>query len=54
MAKFEGIVGTRFAVQCPKECSKSAGHLYGNSIYTDDSSICLAAIHSELLTDRGG
>lgn len=53
-AKFSGNVGTKFLVFCPPGCSKKPPSLFGNGIYTDDSSICQAAIHTGFMTDKGG
>lgn len=41
--------------KCPENCSKQAGSVvYGTEIYSEDSNLCLAAIHSGKLTDVGG
>jgi len=46
---------TQFVIQCPKHCSKKKGlQLFGTKFYTDNSSICLAAIHRGIINDRGG
>ena len=39
---------------CPEECASSKALVYGTKIYTDNSSICKAAIHSGVITDIGG
>ena len=44
----------KFLVRCPEKCSKIPHRVYGNGIYSGDSSICQAAIHSGALNDRGG
>jgi hypothetical protein len=50
-----GNTGKKFVVDCPKDCSKSKNSLiFGSEIYSDNSSICLAAIHYGILTDKGG
>ncbi|CAK8684965.1 unnamed protein product [Clavelina lepadiformis] len=45
---------TSFEVICPSGCVESSGSLYGSIVYTDDSSICRAAIHDGRLNDSGG
>jgi hypothetical protein len=52
--RFGGPIGTKFTVQCPADCSKADQVVNGDGIYTDDSCICQAAIHSGLLSDKGG
>ena len=52
-AGFQGQTGKTYAFRCPGE--GSANTIYGNDIYTDDSSICTAAVHVGLITlERGG
>ncbi|MEE6519925.1 hypothetical protein FKM82_017704, partial [Ascaphus truei] len=41
-------------VICPKECLNEKGNVWGSNIYTDESSICRAAIHAGRLTNDGG
>ena len=53
-SRFSGPLGNRFTVYCEKECSKKENNVFGDQVYTDDSSICQAAIHAGLLTDKGG
>ncbi|CAH1246490.1 ADAMTS16 [Branchiostoma lanceolatum] len=44
-----------FTVSCPAGCSgNSNDKVWGTYIYTDDSSICRAAIHDGRITDAGG
>ncbi|CAK8684613.1 unnamed protein product [Clavelina lepadiformis] len=43
-----------FLVNCPSSCSHSVGNVWGDVIYTDDSSICRAAIHDGKITDSAG
>ncbi|XP_026191628.1 uncharacterized protein LOC34617422 [Cyclospora cayetanensis] len=56
-ALFDGPQGSTFFIRCPEGCihyvdeAKLVGGETG--VYTDDSSICIAAIHSGLLS-RGG
>ncbi|CEM02565.1 unnamed protein product, partial [Vitrella brassicaformis CCMP3155] len=55
---FEGSVDTNFIVKCPPGCAASDTDVavYGGSggLYSDDSSVCLAAIHSGRLTPAKG
>jgi hypothetical protein len=52
-AGFKGERGKTYAFRCPGE--GSAKPIYGSDIYTDDSSICTAAVHVGLITvERGG
>lgn len=48
--------GMGIIVRCPSGCAASAGTftLNGTTWYSDSSSICLAALHSGVLTDSGG
>ncbi|CAH2311369.1 Hypothetical predicted protein [Pelobates cultripes] len=39
---------------CPEGCQDEDGKVWGTYSYTDDSAICLAAIHAGVLTDKGG
>ena len=49
-----GRSGQRFTLVCPGEGTLS-GRLWGTDLYTDDSSICTAAVHAGLInTARGG
>lgn len=45
-------IGERFAFDCPPNASTST--VYGTDIYTYDSSICAAAMHSGLVTEAEG
>lgn len=51
--KFEAAVGTRLVLRCP-----SGGdvrfRVWGTDIYTDDSAICVAAVHAGLIKVSGG
>lgn len=49
----EGGSGTTISVTCPAGCS-SSGSVWGTGTYSDDSSICKAAIHAGVITDAGG
>ncbi len=41
-------------VSCPSDCSLAGNVIWGTEIYTDDSSICTAAIHMGVIDDMGG
>jgi hypothetical protein len=50
---YRGQHGLRLTSTCPAQ--GRIGSLWGDGIYTDDSSICTAAVHAGLITlDRGG
>ena len=52
-AGFQGQTGKTFVFRCPAD--GSAKPIYGSDIYTDDSSICTAAVHVGLISvERGG
>lgn len=51
---FDGAVGTKFSVKCPPECSKIAINVFGDTIYSADSSVCQSAMHFGVLSDKGG
>lgn len=48
----DGGVGTTVEVICPAGCGTSI--VWGSGPYTDDSSICTAAIHAGTITSAGG
>lgn len=48
----EGDAGTVLSVTCPADCT--SGSLWGTDTYTDDSSVCTAAIHAGALDENGG
>jgi hypothetical protein len=52
--KFQGPSGSKFSLICDANCSKLSNKVFGDIIYSDDSYICQAAIHSGLMTDKGG
>jgi len=41
-------------IKCPEKCSQSSAGIFGDEIYSEDSSICLAAIHYGMISDKGG
>jgi len=51
---FTGDVGSIFVAKCPRGCKQSPGIIQGTSIYRDDGSICLSAIHSGVITNEDG
>lgn len=57
---WRGRNGQRFTLTCPANGSMSFDPLTGNAevwgtnVYTDDSSICVAAVHAGLITLRNG
>jgi len=50
---WRGQNGRRETLTCPAG-GPTAGRLWGTDIYTDDSSICLAAVHAGLITAAAG
>lgn len=51
---FSGPKGSKFTANCPKECTAIPLNVIGTAIYTDNSSVCQAAIHFGVLSDAGG
>ncbi len=50
---YRGQIGARYYFTCP--VNDYPGHsLYGTDIYTDDSSLCAAAVHAGVITLAGG
>jgi hypothetical protein len=49
---FRGQNGSRFLFTCPKYGTPSA--VWGTDVYTDDSSVCTAAVHTGRITFAGG
>ena len=48
-----GQPGQRFALVCPGNGTLSS-RVWGTGVYTDDSSICTAAVHAGLITKNSG
>ncbi len=46
-------IGSRYTFTC-RGGGSTGGRLWGSDLYTDDSSICLAALHSGLISTSGG
>ena len=51
---FRGDPGSVFIINCPSYCDKTSYSVYGTGIYSIESSMCRAAIHSGVLTQEGG
>lgn len=49
----KGAVGIRMVLRCP-ENGDARHRVWGTDVYTDDSSICVAAIHAGLISVEGG
>lgn len=47
-----GPPGTSHVVNCPPGCDSAA--IWGSSVYSDDSSVCAAAVHSGAVERSGG
>jgi LCCL domain len=51
-AAFRNYVGAHFAYTCPPD--GTAESIWGTDVYTDDSSVCTAAVHAGRITLGGG
>lgn len=51
-AAFRAYVGARFAYECP--ANGTPGTVWGTDVYTDDSSVCTAAVHAGSITVANG
>lgn len=51
-SQYRGRNGERFTVNCSGQAQ--FGSVWGTDLYTDDSSICTAAVHAALITRAGG
>ncbi|BAM41751.1 uncharacterized protein TOT_040000133 [Theileria orientalis strain Shintoku] len=51
---FNGPTGKSFLVSCTKSCLNSDVPLKGSKLYTSDTSICKAALHSGVIPKEGG
>ncbi len=49
-----GVDNATSTVTCPAGCDATSGTIWGTEIYTDDSSICVAAIHMGVIDETGG
>jgi len=50
--RYRGQVGRRHTLRCPP--ASRLGPVWGTVVYTDDSSICTAAVHAGVITQAGG
>lgn len=50
--RYRGQIGRRYTFRCPR--AQRTGTVWGTVVYTDDSSICSAAVHAGRLTLAGG
>jgi hypothetical protein len=48
-----GDKGTSWYVRCPGSCASEA-RVWGTDVYTDDSTVCAAAIHAGRMPESGG
>jgi len=54
-SEFSGLdIFTNLRMVCPRNCSQDKSPIYGSGIFTDNSSICRAAIHSGTIKDAVG
>jgi hypothetical protein len=51
---YRGENGKRYAYICPTIAAIPVDTIWGTDTYTDDSSICLAAVHAGKVTIAGG
>jgi hypothetical protein len=49
---YRGQIGKRLGFSCPPVTGHAS--VWGSDVYTDDSSICTAAVHAGAIDDRGG
>ena len=49
-----GAWGVRYQYTCPSNPTAALGTIWGSTIYTDDSRICVAGAHSGVITRTGG
>ncbi|GBE58642.1 scavenger receptor cysteine-rich domain-containing protein [Babesia ovata] len=52
--RFNGATGNEFLVSCSRSCTDPLLVLKGSKVYTPDSSICKAAVHSGAIPLEGG
>jgi hypothetical protein len=52
-AQYRTWVGAQYQFNCPRN-GKPTRTVWGTNIYTDDSSVCLAAVHAGLITTQSG
>lgn len=51
---YRGRNGERIELVCPAIGNAAMGAVWGTDIYTDDSAICVAALHAGAITTEGG
>jgi hypothetical protein len=51
-ARLRGRIGERFGFACP--AGGVAGGVWGTDVYTDESSVCAAAVHAGVISIAGG
>ena len=51
---YRGRNGERIEVVCPAIGNAAMGAVWGTDVYTDDSAICVAAVHAGAITTAGG
>jgi hypothetical protein len=49
-----GKNGSTFRYSCPAGSASANGNIWGTDVYTDDSSICKAAVHAGVISSSGG
>ena len=54
ISEIDGDVGSAFRFMCPPGCANNGGAIYGTGIYTEDSNICKAAVHSGIINNNSG
>lgn len=50
----DGSIGVQVSGTCPARGADGAGTVWGTGTYTDDSSVCAAAVHDGRITTDGG
>ena len=50
--QYRGANGATFTIQCP--AGGQAGTVWGTDVYSDDSSLCTAALHAGRISLAGG
>ena len=54
VTRFRGQNGLRLSYSCPAKPLGGLGTVWGTDVYTDDSAICVAALHAGKITETGG
>ena len=52
-SQYRGKNGQQFTFRCPAN-GNADSHIYGTDVYTDDSSICKAAVHAGIISLASG